>query len=265
VPVKRGAMSTPIVIHENRGPVSWVIFNRPEVYNAFNLDLARAAYSALSASIGDPATRVVVLAGAGKAFSVGADVLEVGSYDDPPRIIGELATIAHRAIAEVRQSPKPVVASINRLAAGYGFALALASDIRVATEKLRLRYAYSSIGLTGDGGINWTLPRLAGTARALEVALLAEDIHEQEAARLGIITRFVPEDRLENETQAVAERIAALPPKTASAIKRMMYTSATSDLLVHLATEHAALTDAAGTPEFSDLLKSLLEQFSNKG
>ncbi len=258
-------MSSHVVIHENRGPVSWVIFNRPEIYNAFNLELAREAFSALSRAIEDPATRVLVLAGAGKAFSVGADVLEVGASDDPPRIIGELATIAHRAIAEVRQSPKPVVAAINRLAAGYGLALALASDVRIATERLRLRYAYSSIGLTGDGGINWTLPRLAGTARALEVALLAEDIHEQEAARLGIVTKFVPEDRLVEETQALAERIAALPPKTASAIKRMIYGSAASDLLVHLSVEHAALTDAARTPEFADLLKSLLEQFSPKG
>jgi 2-(1,2-epoxy-1,2-dihydrophenyl)acetyl-CoA isomerase len=258
-------MSSHVVIHENRGPVSWVIFNRPEVYNAFNLDLAREAFSALSRAIEDPATRVVVLAGSGKAFSVGADVLEVGASDDPPRIIGELATIAHRAIAEVRQSPKPVVAAINRLAAGYGLALALASDVRIATERLRLRYAYSSIGLTGDGGINWTLPRLAGTARALEVALLAEDIHEQEAARLGIVTKFVPGDRLVEEAQALAERIAALPPKTASAIKRMIYGSAASDLLVHLSAEHAALTDAARTPEFADLLKGLLEQFSPKG
>jgi 2-(1,2-epoxy-1,2-dihydrophenyl)acetyl-CoA isomerase len=258
-------MSSQVVIHENRGPVSWVIFNRPEVYNAFNLDLAREAFSALTRSIEDPTTRVVVFSGAGKAFSVGADVLEVGRSDDPPRIVGELATIAHRAIAEVRQSPKPVVAAINRLAAGYGLALALASDVRIATERLRLRYAYSSIGLTGDGGINWTLPRLAGTARALEVALLAEDIHEQEAARLGIVTKFVPEDRLAEEAQTIAERIAALPPQTASAIKRMMYGSAASDLLVHLSVEHSALTDAARTPEFSALLKSLLEQFSSKG
>jgi 2-(1,2-epoxy-1,2-dihydrophenyl)acetyl-CoA isomerase len=257
-------MSNELVIHENRGPVSWVIFNRPQVYNAFNLDLAREAFSALCRSIQDPATRVIVFAGAGKAFSVGADVLEVGASDDPPRIIGELATIAHRAIAEVRQSPKPVVAAINRLAAGYGLALALASDIRIATERLRLRYAYSTIGLTGDGGINWTLPRLMGTARALEVALLAEDIHEEEARRLGIITKFVPEDRLVEEAQAVAERIAAIPTKTASAIKRMMYGSADSDLLVHLSVEHAALTDAAGTPEFSELLKTLIAQFSPK-
>ncbi|HDP81083.1 MAG TPA: enoyl-CoA hydratase/isomerase family protein [Spirochaetes bacterium] len=258
-------MAAELVITENRGPVSWLIFNRPEIFNAFNLELGRQAFAALGRAMEDPSTRVIVFAGAGKSFSVGADVLEVSGADDQTRIIGELATIAHRAIAEVRQCPKPVVASINRLAAGYGLALALASDIRVATERVRLRYAYSTIGLTGDGGINWTLPRMTGTARALEIALLGEDMDAEEAAKLGIITKFFPPDRLEEETQKIAERIAALPPKTASAIKRMMYGSAGMDLLVHLSVEHAALLEVTAAPEFSAMLKSLLEGFGVKG
>ncbi|HSV96814.1 MAG TPA: enoyl-CoA hydratase/isomerase family protein [Spirochaetota bacterium] len=258
-------MSDPLVLCENRGPVSWITFNRPDVYNAFNLELGREAFSALGRAIEDPTTRVIVFAGSGKAFSVGADVLEVSGSDDPARVIGELATIAHRAIAELRQCPKPVVASLNRLAAGYGLALALASDIRVATERVRLRYAYSSIGLTGDGGINWSLPRMTGTSRALEIALLGEDIREEEAARLGIITKFFPADLLNDETQKIAERIAALPPKTASAIKRMIYGSAGMDLLVHLSAEHAALLEATAAPEFKTMLESLLEGFTQKG
>ncbi|HOD28001.1 MAG TPA: enoyl-CoA hydratase/isomerase family protein [Syntrophales bacterium] len=258
-------MSQEVVLTETRGPVSWIIFNRPEVYNAFNLDLAKGAFSALVRAVDDPATRVIVFAGAGKSFSVGADVTEVTAAPDPTRIIGELATIAHRAIVEVRQSPKPVLAAVNRLAAGYGLALALASDVRVATERVRLRYAYSTIGLTGDGGINWTLPRMTGTARALEVALLGEDIHEREAEKMGIITKFFPDDRLVDETQAIAERIAAIPAKTASAIKRMVYGSAGMDLLVHLSVEHAALLEATSAPEFGIMLDRLLAGFSRKG
>lgn len=257
-------MSNPLLLCENRGPVSWITFNRPEVYNAFNFELGREALSALGRAIADPDSRVIVLAGAGMAFSVGADVLEVSGSDNPSRVIGELATIAHRAIVEIRQCPKPVVACVNRLAAGYGLALALASDIRVATEKVRLRYAYSSIGLTGDGGINWFLPRMTGTARALETALLDEEIREEEAARLGIITKFFPADRLIAETQKIAERIAALPPKTASSIKRMIYGSAGMDLLVHLAVEHAALLEAVAAPEFKAMLDSLLEGLTRK-
>jgi 2-(1,2-epoxy-1,2-dihydrophenyl)acetyl-CoA isomerase len=257
-------MSQDIVLLENRGPVSWVIFNRPEVYNAFNLELAKGAFAALVRAVDDPSTRVVVFAGAGKAFSVGADVTEVATAGDSSRIIAELATIAHRAIVEVRQSPKPVMAAINRLAAGYGLALALASDVRVATERVRLRYAYSTIGLTGDGAINWTLPRMVGTARTLEVAFLGEDIHEREAEKMGIITKFFPDDRLVEETQAIAERIAAIPAKTASAIKRMVYGSAGMDLLVHLSVEHAALVEATKSPEFKVMLDRLLNDFSRK-
>lgn len=257
-------MSQESVLLENRGPVSWIIFNRPEVYNAFNLELAKGAFSALVRAVDDPSTRVIVFTGMGKAFSVGADVTEVITSDDPTGIIGELATIAHRAIVEVRQSPKPVVAAVNRLAAGYGLALALAADVRVATERVRLRYAYSSIGLTGDGGINWTLPKMVGTARALEVALLGEDIYEREAEKMGIITKFFPDDRFIDETQVIAERIAAVPAKTASAIKRMVYGSAGMDLLVHLSVEHAALLEATTAPEFTAMLNQLAKGFAKK-
>ncbi len=255
-------MSPQFVRGENRGPVSWIIFNRPDVFNAFNRQMAGEAFEALRRAIDDPSTRVIVFSGAGKAFSVGADVLEVSGAEDPVAVISELASIAHRAIAEVRQCPKPVLAAVNRLAAGYGLALALASDIRVATERVRLRYAYSTIGLTGDGGINWTLPRMTGTARAMEIALLGEDIDAAEAGRLGIITKFFPAERLIDETQAIAERIAVIPARTASAIKRMIYGSAGMDLLVHLSTEHAALMEATAAPEFKVMLKELLEGFA---
>jgi len=262
---EENAMSNPLVLCENRGPVSWITFNRPEVFNAFNHEMGREACEALGRAIEDTDTRVIVLAGAGKAFSVGADVLAVSGSDNPTRAIDELVPIAHRAIAVIRQCPKPVIASINRLAAGFGLALALASDIRVATERVRLRYAYSSIGLTGDGGINWTLPRMIGTARALEIALLAEDIREEEAAKLGIITKFFPEDLLIDETQKIAERVATLPQKTAWAIKRMIYGSAGMDLLPHLSMEHATLLEATATEDFRTMLNNLLSGFTQKG
>ena len=106
---------------------------------------------------------------------------------------------------------------------------------------------------------------MTGTARALEIALLSEDIREEEAARLGIITKFFPDHMLNDETRKIAERIAALPPKTASAIKRMIYGSAGMDLLVHLSTEHATLLEATAAPEFKTMLQNLLEGFAQKG
>lgn len=248
-------MSSEDVIQENRGPVSWVILNRPEKLNAFSTELGRAALEALRRSLGDEETRVVVLTGKGRALSAGADLTEVAADPDPARRIDIMATIAHKAIAEIRQADKPVIAAINQQSAGYGTALALACDIRVATEKIRMHYAYALIGLTGDGGMNYFLPKMLGISRALEIALTGEPICEEEARRFGIVSRFYPEGTFLEETQALAEQIAEVPPKAAAAIKAMMYASQNADLLVHLATEKAFLTEMAGAPQFLDLIR----------
>lgn len=248
-------MSSEQVICQTKGPVSWMTLNRPEVLNAFNTELGKQALEALRRALADDRTRVVVLTGNGRAFSVGADVNEPGTDADPAERIDIMATIAHKAIAEIRQADKPVIAAINQLAAGYGTALALACDIRVATETLRLHYAYSLIGLTGDGGVNYFLPKMVGISRALEIALTGEPICEEEAKRTGMVSRFFPEETFLEETQALAEKIAAVPPKAAAAIKAMMYASQNADLLTHLATEKAFLTERAGAPEFLDLIR----------
>ena len=248
-------MSSEQVICQTRGPVSWMTLNRPEVLNAFNTELGKQALEALRRALADDQTRVVVITGKGRAFSVGADVNEPGADADPAKRIDMMATIAHKAIAEIRQADKPVIAAINQLAAGYGTALALACDIRVATETLRLHYAYSLIGLTGDGGVNYFLPKMVGISRALEIALTGEPICEEEAKKFGMVSKFFPEETFLEDTQALAERIAAVPPKAAAAIKAMMYASQNADLLTHLATEKAFLTERAGAPEFLDLIR----------
>jgi 2-(1,2-epoxy-1,2-dihydrophenyl)acetyl-CoA isomerase len=248
-------MSSEQVICQTRGPVSWMTLNRPEVLNAFNTELGKQALEALRRALADNLTRVVVLTGKGRAFSVGADVNEPGTDPDPAKRIDIMATIAHKAIAEIRQADKPVIAAINQLAAGYGTALALACDIRVATKTLRLHYAYSLIGLTGDGGVNYFLPKMVGISRALEIALTGEPICEEEARKFGMVSKFFPEETFLEDTQALAEKIAAVPPKAAAAIKAMMYASQNADLLTHLATEKAFLTEMAGAPEFLDLIR----------
>ncbi len=248
-------MSFKHVICQTKGPVSWVVLNRPRVLNAFSTALGKEALEALRRALADDQTRVVVLTGKGRAFSAGADVTEVGKDPDPAKRIDIMATIAHKAIAEIRQADKPVIAAVNREAAGYGTALALACDIRVATETLRLHYAYSLIGLSGDGGVNYFLPRMVGISRALEIALTGEPICEEEAKQFGIVSKFFPEETFLEDTQALAERIAAVPPKAAAAIKAMMYSSQNADLLVHLATEKAFLIEMAGAPQFLDLIR----------
>jgi 2-(1,2-epoxy-1,2-dihydrophenyl)acetyl-CoA isomerase len=246
------------VLCKTRGPVSWVVLNRPERLNAFNTALATEAMDALRVSLEDPETRVVVITGKGRAFSVGADVMEVAEDPDPRERIRTLATIAHTAISEIRQAQKPVIAAVNHQAAGYGMALALACDLRVATEKVRLYYAYSLIGLTGDGGINYFLPRMLGPSRALELALTGEVLFEDEALKFGLITKFFREDSFLEDAQKLAERVAACPPGVASAIKRMMHGSMGTPLLEHLEVEKAALLERAGTAEFLEMASRIL-------
>ena len=253
-------MSSEQVILETRGPVSWVVLNRPEKLNAFSTELGRKALEALCQALQDEATRVVVLTGKGRALSAGADLTEVAADPDPARRIDIMATTAHKAIAEIRQADKTVIAAINQQAAGYGTALALACDIRVATKGARLHYAYSLIGLTGDGGMNYFLPKMVGISRALEIALTGEPICEEEARKFGIVSKFFPEETFLEDTQALAERIAAVPPKAAAAVKAMMYASQNADLLTHLATEKALLTEMAGAPQFLELIRRFKEE-----
>lgn len=251
-------MTNEQVLCKTRGPVSWIVLNRPERLNAFNTALALEASDALRRALRDKETRVVVLTGKGRAFSVGADVMEVAGDPDPKERIRVLATIAHEAIAEIRKAEKPVIAAVNHQAAGYGMALALACDLRVATEKVRLYYAYSLIGLTGDGGINTFLPRMMGPSRALEVALTGEIIFEEEAAKFGLITKFFKEDSFLEDTQAFAESVAGRPPQVSAAIKRMMTRDLDAGLLEHLDVERDALVEMAGKPEFLELAGRIL-------
>lgn len=253
--------SDPLIV-QTRGPVSWIVLNRPERLNAFSTELGREALAALRRALTEDDTRVVVLTGKGRALSVGADLTEVAADPHPAGRIEIMATIAHQAIAEIRQAEKPVIAAINQQTAGYGTALALACDIRVATERVRLHYAYSRIGLTGDGAINCFLPRMVGISRALEIALTDDFIDEQEAKKFGIISHFFPEETFFDDTQALAERVAAVPPKAAAAIKRMMYASHCADLLSHLGSEKAALTEMAAAPHLLELIRKFQEPSS---
>lgn len=246
------------VLFETRGPVSWIVLNRPERLNAFNTALATEASEALGLAIRDRETRAIVITGKGRAFSVGADVMEVADDPDPRERIRILVDIAHQAIAAIRQTDKIVIAAINHQAAGYGMALALACDLRVATEKVRLYYAYSLLGLTGDGAINLFLPKLLGPARALEVALTGEVLFEEEMAKFGLVTKFFREDSFLEDTQTYAERVAACPPSVSGAIKRLMADSCGRDLAVHLEAEKARILDRVGEPEFLDRAREIL-------
>lgn len=200
--------------YEERDGVATITLDRPDRLNALTFEVyaeLRDTFAALDSRAG---VRVVVLTGAGKGFCSGGDV---------EQIIGELLTRDTKALLEftrmtgalirnIRALRKPVVASLNGIAAGAGAVVALACDFRVASERAKMAFLFTKVGLAGaDMGAAYLLPRIVGLARATEILYLGDVIDAEQAERLGLVTRVVSHDRLREETLTFARRLAAGP------------------------------------------------------
>jgi 2-(1,2-epoxy-1,2-dihydrophenyl)acetyl-CoA isomerase len=169
----------------------------------------------------------VILTGAGRAFSSGGDQKR-GGEGVPPSFFGgdrggALIERLNRSILRMQRLQKPIIGSINGVAAGAGMNIALATDLRIAADTARFVEAFARVGLVPDGGGTYFLPRLVGTAKAMELILLADIIDAQEALRIGLVNRVVPADQLESETMKLAERLAQGPTVAYGLAKTGLY------------------------------------------
>lgn len=195
--------------------------------------------------------RCIVLTGAGNAFGAGADLAQLeGDASDAPTI-RRLASTLHDAIVQLHQAEKPVVTAVNGIAAGAGFSLALVGDIVVVHEEAQFDYAYSRVGLTGDGGSTFYLPRLVGLRKAKEILLLEEPVSPEEAVDLGVATEVVPADEFDDRVAEVAARLAEGPTQAFGATKRLMTESFDRDLPGQLAAETETIARAARTEDYA--------------
>jgi len=218
------------VLVELEGAVAWIRFNRPDKLNPIGALARRQLDSALKQVERDDAVRCVVLIGSGRAFSAGADVREMLQSEVPPGQEGGMrsAEDVGRVLREeylvmlqrLRTMPKPVICGMNGLAAGIGASFALACDIRIAAEDASISEAFANLGLGPDGGVSWTLPRLIGRGRALEMFYTAEPLSAQDAERFGVVNRVVPKDAVEAECRALAVRLAAGATSSLAGAKR---------------------------------------------
>jgi 2-(1,2-epoxy-1,2-dihydrophenyl)acetyl-CoA isomerase len=199
--------------------VVWIALNRPEALNAWTRQLGEELIAVLDHAASDPEVRAIVLTGAGRAFSSGADLKDLGGTGVPD-VKTLLRTVYHPLILRVRTIPKPVIAAVNGVAAGIGCSLALASDLIIAAESAYFLLAFVNIGLGLDGGASLTLPARVGHARAFEMAYLGERIPAAEALSWGMINRVVPAAELEASVSELAGRLAAGPPGSYATIKR---------------------------------------------
>jgi 2-(1,2-epoxy-1,2-dihydrophenyl)acetyl-CoA isomerase len=212
------------VIWEQSDALGWLTLNRPDTLNAWTAELGSELRELLEGEASDPSVRAVVITGAGRGFSSGAD-LKAGfdSADDGrPDIRKELQQIYHPAILGVRRLPKPVIAAVNGPAVGIGFSLALSCDLVMAAESAFFSLAFVNIGLMPDGGSTAFVPPAVGKARAFQMALLGERIPAHQALDWGLVNWVHPDERLRDEAAALGRQLAAGPTRSYASSKRAL-------------------------------------------
>lgn len=222
--------SDPSLLATTDGPIVWLQLNRPRRKNALDRDLVIRLGSALEAATARPETRVVVLRGSEGSFCSGADLASMKPEALSDGTLGERVDEFHHVIRGVVDATQPVIACIDGPAVGFGADLALACDLRVLSSRAFLQDSFVHIGLMPDGGGTFWFPELVGIGRALEFLLLGTRLDAERCLTLGLANRVVAAERLEDETRALAEQLAASAPLAVASIKRAVR-SAGRDLL----------------------------------
>ena len=240
--------------------VATITLNRPDRKNAFTFPMIEAWTAALQRCRTDDAVRVVVVTGAGPAFCSGGDIVEMGErLDQPPqRRKDELYGRIQRIPLALEDLDKPVIAALNGVATGAGLDLALMCDLRYAARSARFAETYVRVGLVpGAGGAHF-LPRLVGTAKALELFFTGDFVDAEEALRIGLVNGIHDDAALMPAVEALARRIAKAPPLTLSLIKRAVYQGMRNDLRTNfdLISSHYAVITA--TPEHRDAVQAYI-------
>ncbi|MDX2502481.1 MAG: enoyl-CoA hydratase-related protein [Deltaproteobacteria bacterium] len=235
---------------EKHDTIMRVALNRPEAFNAFNLELVSDLADQMTALAGDNSVRGVVLTGRGKAFCAGGDLKWALNHAvGPAAAFHTLAGQFHLAILEIRRMKKPVVAAINGVAAGGGFSLALACDFRVMDESAVLNQAYTSAGLCIDGGGTFTLPRLVGYARALEIAAFDKPISSSQALDWGLVTNVAATGQALNDATAMTQELSQRSLNSFAWTKKLITDSYNTSFETQIEIERAALEACADHPD----------------
>ena len=253
-------MTTPI-LSQQHGDILEIALNRPEAYNALNLDVMVMLSDTLTSAATDDSIKGLLITGKGKAFCSGGDLKWISQQAaNASSTLHKLAPQFHITITEIRRMGKPVAAAINGIAAGGGFSLALACDFRVMAESAMLRQAYTSSGLSIDGGGTFALPRLVGLARALEIAAFDQPISSAQALAWGLVTKVVPDDKVVEETISMLDGLAKSSLHSFAWSKRLLTDSFNNTLETQLELERQGISDCAGHPNGQEGIKAFVEK-----
>ena len=238
--------------------IARITLNRPDVLNSFNTRMHEELRDALH-SLGD--ARVVILTGAGRGFCAGQDLNDRAVASEHPVDLGVTVETSWNPLIRLLTSlPQPVIARVNGVAAGAGANIALACDLVVAAKSAKFIQSFSAIGLIPDSGGTWVLPRLVGQARALGLALTGEPLLAEKAAEWGLIWKAVDDDALDSEVDALATKLAALPPLGLAAIKDMIRTSWDQSLDEELVRQRDMMRRLGFTADYREGITAFLEK-----
>ena len=263
-----------VVLEKRSDGIALVTLNRPDSMNAMGGQLLALLAQHLAECAHDPQVRCVVLTGAGRAFCAGGDVKDMAAARDVvsggggpsspaaafARGVEALREVQRGTTYALHTMPKPTIAMVNGAAVGAGLSLALACDLRVASEQARFGTAFRNVGFSGDFGGSWFLPRLVGHERARELYFTGAILEAAEAQRIGMVTRVVPHARLEEETMALAAHLASGPSLAYARMKENLNRGATCDLLTLLDQEALNMRLSGTTTDHREAARAFVEK-----
>jgi 2-(1,2-epoxy-1,2-dihydrophenyl)acetyl-CoA isomerase len=259
-------MTTPFetLLVETSGNVGTVTLNRPDSLNSLNDRLTTELAQVLQQLQQAADVRCVILTGAGRAFSSGQDLGELKAKYANPALVPHLAEDLRRRynpiVLGLRALAKPVIAAVNGVAAGAGLSLALACDLRIASDKASFIEVFINVGLVPDSGNTFFLPRLVGLGKAMELCFTGDKVSAVDALAIGLVNKVVPAEELMNATQELAQKLAKLPTAGIGLTKRLLYQSLNSALEGQLEAEAVAQETAGQTADHREGVRAFFEK-----
>lgn len=248
-----------LIITKRIDATVFLIFNRPEVFNSFNRNMALELQEKLDEAEADDEIRCIVLSGTGKAFCAGQDLQEVIDPNGPslPTILGEHY---NPIIKRLRYIEKPIIAAVNGVAAGAGANIALACDIVIASSSASFIQAFSKIGLIPDSGGTFFLPRLIGFQKASALMMLGDKVNSNDAEKMGMIYKTIDENIFMEETEKLAILVSQMPTMALGLIKKALNRSLFNDIESQLEVEDIIQTQAGNTFDYKEGVNAFIEK-----
>lgn len=253
-------VNTPIRIDLSSAGVVELVLNSPATGNALTLESCRQLQELVASLIDRREVRCVLLRSEGRAFSVGGALNDFAAADNPEQLLDGMAEALHSALIGLRSLAAPIVVAVQGAAAGAGLGLAAVGDLVFAGRAASFTWAYTAVGLSGDGGTTWLLPRLIGLRHTQELAFENRRLSAEEAAAIGLVTRIVEDAELLQIARGTAERLANGPTDAYGAVKRLLDTSLETTFGLQLDREKREIAALAATPDGREGVSAFLER-----